>query len=221
MGRCWHVPPPSATAGTITPGPPITVMRGGEGFEVVVRARSRGLAAGTGGVPWARQAANGGRSYLRAPPHARSRVRPRAIGRAVPAELESLQPGLAGISGRCVRCACASREHAGFCQLELCVCVCVCVCGCGCVFVCVCLCVWCVCVCVCVCVCACVCVWCVFVYAAPFPEPTSDDNFTTLYVLPDYWAHLQAAQTNFSVAVLVPNIDCAHCVLRVRQCRRC
>jgi hypothetical protein len=48
------------------------------------------------------------------------------------------------------------------------------------------------------------------------PNPTSDDNFTMLAVVPDFWAHLQAAQTNFSVPVLVPTLDCAHCVLRVR-----
>jgi len=47
-------------------------------------------------------------------------------------------------------------------------------------------------------------------------DPTSDDNFTTLAVLPDYWAHLQAAQSNFTVPVLLPNIDCEHCTLRVR-----
>ena len=51
---------------------------------------------------------------------------------------------------------------------------------------------------------------------APFPA-TDDANFTVIGpTVPDYWAHLQAKQTNFSVTVMVPNITCAHCVLRVR-----
>ena len=45
---------------------------------------------------------------------------------------------------------------------------------------------------------------------------TSDDGFTILSQIPDYWPHLQAQQTNFSVPILVPNIDCDHCTLRVR-----
>lgn len=48
---------------------------------------------------------------------------------------------------------------------------------------------------------------------APFPAK-SDDEFIVLATVPDYWAHLQAAQHNFSVPVLMPNIDCDHCVLR-------
>eukprot|EP00158_Paraphelidium_tribonemae_P000153 Partr_v1_DN1861_c0_g1_i1_m45594 putative Chitin binding domain len=41
-------------------------------------------------------------------------------------------------------------------------------------------------------------------------------NWTTLTSVPDYWPHLQAAQTNFTVPVYVPNEPCAGCVLRVR-----
>jgi hypothetical protein len=41
-------------------------------------------------------------------------------------------------------------------------------------------------------------------------------NWTTLTSVPDYWPHLQAAQTNFTVPVYVPNEPCIGCVLRVR-----
>ena len=46
-------------------------------------------------------------------------------------------------------------------------------------------------------------------------SPRSED-FTTLATVPDYWPHLQAQQTNFTVVVKVPDISCAHCTLRVR-----
>jgi hypothetical protein len=35
-----------------------------------------------------------------------------------------------------------------------------------------------------------------------------------LATVPDFWPHLQAAQTNFSVPVLVPNVDCKQCILQ-------
>lgn len=44
----------------------------------------------------------------------------------------------------------------------------------------------------------------------------SDANFTIVTVVPDFWAHLQGSQTNFTVAVPVPATPCDHCVLRVR-----
>lgn len=51
---------------------------------------------------------------------------------------------------------------------------------------------------------------------ATYPEPASDDGWTTLAVVPDYWPHRQAQQTNYSIVVAAPDVDCAHCVLRVR-----
>eukprot|EP01116_Phalansterium_solitarium_P002429 TRINITY_DN1244_c1_g1_i1.p1 TRINITY_DN1244_c1_g1~~TRINITY_DN1244_c1_g1_i1.p1 ORF type:complete len:496 (+),score=191.61 TRINITY_DN1244_c1_g1_i1:69-1556(+) len=45
---------------------------------------------------------------------------------------------------------------------------------------------------------------------------TSDKDFTIVSVIPDFWAHLQASQTNFTVAVPVPATPCPHCTLRVR-----
>lgn len=37
---------------------------------------------------------------------------------------------------------------------------------------------------------------------------TSDMQFTDLTGVPDYWAHWQSTQTNFSLAVSVPNVNC-------------
>ena len=39
------------------------------------------------------------------------------------------------------------------------------------------------------------------------PDPTSDKDFTVLSTIPDYYAHFQAAQKNFSIAVTIPNIS--------------
>jgi hypothetical protein len=47
-------------------------------------------------------------------------------------------------------------------------------------------------------------------------EGSKVGNWSVLARVPDYWAHLQAAQTNFTVPVLVPETACAACVLRVR-----
>jgi len=47
------------------------------------------------------------------------------------------------------------------------------------------------------------------------PNPQSSD-FITLATVPDYWPWLQVSQTNFSIPVSVPDIDCTHCVIRVR-----
>ena len=41
-------------------------------------------------------------------------------------------------------------------------------------------------------------------------------NWTVLARVPDYWAHLQAKQTNFTVPVQLPATPCDACVLRVR-----
>lgn len=45
---------------------------------------------------------------------------------------------------------------------------------------------------------------------------TSDSEFTIATVVPDYWAHFQAEQTNFTIAVPVPTTPCPHCTMRVR-----
>lgn len=50
---------------------------------------------------------------------------------------------------------------------------------------------------------------------APGPNPQSSD-FIPLATVPDFWPWMQASQTNFSIPVSVPNIDCPHCVIRVR-----
>jgi len=47
------------------------------------------------------------------------------------------------------------------------------------------------------------------------PNPKSGD-FKLLAQISDYWPHLQAKQTNFSIPISVPNVDCPHCVIRVR-----
>lgn len=47
------------------------------------------------------------------------------------------------------------------------------------------------------------------------PNPQSSD-FIPLATVPDFWPWMQASQTNFSIPVSVPNIDCPHCVIRVR-----
>eukprot|EP01116_Phalansterium_solitarium_P020650 TRINITY_DN6149_c0_g1_i2.p1 TRINITY_DN6149_c0_g1~~TRINITY_DN6149_c0_g1_i2.p1 ORF type:complete len:513 (+),score=136.27 TRINITY_DN6149_c0_g1_i2:49-1539(+) len=44
----------------------------------------------------------------------------------------------------------------------------------------------------------------------------TDDDFTVVQVIPDFWAHMKDTQTNFSVAVRVPDVPCTHCVLRAR-----
>ena len=49
---------------------------------------------------------------------------------------------------------------------------------------------------------------------APFPD-VADANFTELTRIPDYWPHLQAMQTNFSVTFMVPDVEIPHAVLRV------
>lgn len=46
--------------------------------------------------------------------------------------------------------------------------------------------------------------------------PTDDGPWTTLASLPDFYAHLQAKQTNFSMPVFIPVSSCKACVLRVR-----
>ena len=51
---------------------------------------------------------------------------------------------------------------------------------------------------------------------APFFPATSDDNFTVLATIPDYWSHWQGSQTNFSIPVVIPSTPCDHCVLRIR-----
>jgi hypothetical protein len=48
------------------------------------------------------------------------------------------------------------------------------------------------------------------------PNPTSDNDFFTLDVIPDFNAHMQWNQQNFSRTITVPNVDCPHCVLRMR-----
>ena len=37
-------------------------------------------------------------------------------------------------------------------------------------------------------------------------DPTSDNDFTVLASIPDYNAHFQAAQRNFSYDVTIPNV---------------
>ena len=167
-------------AGTITPGPPITVMRGGEGFEVVVRACMRAwrTTAGVAAFNFGRCCAGGAMPRWRAHltmPDAQFQQNLNHYNPGWPGYLD-VSWGVCAAVRRATRVS-ASAPRAQSIRMPAAAC------------------------------------------AAPFPEPTSDDNFTTLYVLPDYWAHLQASQTNFSVAVLVPNIDCAHCVLRVRRPR--
>eukprot|EP00761_Pharyngomonas_kirbyi_P003362 gb/GECH01003366.1/.p1 GENE.gb/GECH01003366.1/~~gb/GECH01003366.1/.p1 ORF type:complete len:458 (+),score=112.03 gb/GECH01003366.1/:1-1374(+) len=44
----------------------------------------------------------------------------------------------------------------------------------------------------------------------------SDSDFKVVSRVNDWWSHSQADQTNFTVHANVPNIDCDHCVLRVR-----
>jgi hypothetical protein len=46
--------------------------------------------------------------------------------------------------------------------------------------------------------------------------PPNQDSFILLEEVPDRWTHLQAAQTNFSVPILIPNMDCIWCTLQVR-----
>jgi hypothetical protein len=48
------------------------------------------------------------------------------------------------------------------------------------------------------------------------PNPQSDDDFEVLETFPDYNAYHQWTQTNFSVDVVLPDIDCPACVLRIR-----
>lgn len=48
------------------------------------------------------------------------------------------------------------------------------------------------------------------------PDPAEDD-FTPLgQPIPDYNAMNMITQTNFTVSVTVPNVDCPHCVMRMR-----
>uniref|UniRef100_A0A6B2L247 Uncharacterized protein n=1 Tax=Arcella intermedia TaxID=1963864 RepID=A0A6B2L247_9EUKA len=44
----------------------------------------------------------------------------------------------------------------------------------------------------------------------------NDDPFVVLDRIPDYWSHAQSSQTNFSVPVLIPAVQCDWCTLRVR-----
>eukprot|EP01006_Ploeotia_vitrea_P062653 TRINITY_DN84185_c0_g1_i1.p1 TRINITY_DN84185_c0_g1~~TRINITY_DN84185_c0_g1_i1.p1 ORF type:complete len:521 (-),score=97.91 TRINITY_DN84185_c0_g1_i1:56-1420(-) len=46
--------------------------------------------------------------------------------------------------------------------------------------------------------------------------PYGSNNFQTLQSIPDFWAHLQRHQQNFSVPIPMPNINCPHCVMRIR-----
>lgn len=48
------------------------------------------------------------------------------------------------------------------------------------------------------------------------PEPTSDDDFEIVGVVPDYNAHWQGAQRNFTFQFITPDVECQHCVLRAR-----
>lgn len=41
-------------------------------------------------------------------------------------------------------------------------------------------------------------------------------DWSVLTTIPDYWSHLQASQTNFSIPIVVPDLDCDACVFRVR-----
>ena len=43
-----------------------------------------------------------------------------------------------------------------------------------------------------------------------------EKSWIVLATFPDYWAHLQAAQSNFSFPLVMPDMDCPSCVLRVR-----
>jgi len=45
---------------------------------------------------------------------------------------------------------------------------------------------------------------------------TEDEQFFVLAVIPDFNAHMQLNQRNFSYTITVPNIQCAQCVLRMR-----
>lgn len=47
-------------------------------------------------------------------------------------------------------------------------------------------------------------------------NPTNESEFINLYTLSDPNYLLQSKQTNISLYVSVPNIDCAHCILRTR-----
>ena len=48
------------------------------------------------------------------------------------------------------------------------------------------------------------------------PSAAAGGPWQVLSRVPDFWAHLQAAQTNFTVPVVIPAAPCAACVLRVR-----
>jgi len=45
---------------------------------------------------------------------------------------------------------------------------------------------------------------------------TGDADFYPLATIPDYNAHNQAAQRNYTVSITVPNEQCSHCVIRMR-----
>lgn len=48
------------------------------------------------------------------------------------------------------------------------------------------------------------------------PNPKSEDDFEFILTIPDFNAHNQANQRNFSVDIVIPNYSCDECVLRVR-----
>eukprot|EP00048_Salpingoeca_helianthica_P015086 m.224955 g.224955 ORF g.224955 m.224955 type:complete len:530 (-) comp16590_c0_seq1:123-1712(-) len=47
-------------------------------------------------------------------------------------------------------------------------------------------------------------------------NPTNESDFVTLYTLSDINYHMQSKQTNFTVYINNPRINCAHCILRIR-----
>eukprot|EP00164_Ancoracysta_twista_P001490 GFYU01001951.1.p1 GENE.GFYU01001951.1~~GFYU01001951.1.p1 ORF type:complete len:563 (-),score=208.14 GFYU01001951.1:43-1689(-) len=47
-------------------------------------------------------------------------------------------------------------------------------------------------------------------------DPQSEDDFEVLSVLPDYQAYHEWTQTNFTVSIAVPKVECSHCVFRFR-----
>jgi len=48
------------------------------------------------------------------------------------------------------------------------------------------------------------------------PTHNTDDEFEVLAQIPDYWSHSQSSQTNFSVPILIPDLPCDWCTLRIR-----